>query len=445
MARTAVVGAGPAGIYTAEALLKLGHRVDVLDRLSCPYGLLRYGVAPDHLKMKALEKTLRRILDRDGVRFFGEVTLGETITVDELRGHYDAIVYATGAADDRSLSIPGEDLPGSLSATRFVSWYSGHPDIASRDVALDAHTAVVVGAGNVALDVTRLLTKSAEQFHGTDMPDRVLDTLRASPITDVHLIARRGPAQAKFTTKELRELGELGNADVLVDPADLELDEHSEQLAEQDGGVRRNLDVLHEWAQRSPLDRERRIHLRFWRSPVRITGADRVEGVELGRNTPDGAGGIRAGGETEMLAAGLVLRSIGYRGRPLPGVPFDERTGTIPHCEGRVLRAGRVAPAEYTVGWAKRGPSGVIGTNKADARETVAALAEDWEHQTGRNRGDRPDLADTLAGRGHAAITWQGWLAIEAAERELGRRLGRGAVKITDPDQLRAVVRMVLR
>jgi ferredoxin--NADP+ reductase len=436
--RVAVIGSGPAGLYAAEELCRHGGvTVDILDRLPCPYGLLRYGVAPDHLKMKSMELTLRKVFERPEVRFLGGVELGTDITVADLAEYYDAMVYATGSAADRRLNIPGEDLPGSLPATEFVRWYCGHPEAVIDAIRLDVRTAVVVGVGNVAVDVTRILAKTADELREkTDIPDHVLDVLAASTVTDIHMVGRRGPAQAKFTTKELRELGELGNADVVVDPDDLVLDEAAASAVERDKVIRRNLEVLQEWAQRPPSGRPRRIHLRFLRSPVAVLGTERVEGVVLERNTLDAAGRVVGTGDTETLPAQLLVRSVGYRGVPLRDVPFDERAGVIPHQAGRVLRDGAPAVGEYVVGWIKRGPTGVIGTNKSDARETVATLLGDLDALPRAPHRDPDAIIDLLERRGTRLVTWQGWQAIEAAERALGTTAGRSRVKITEREAL---------
>ncbi|HEY2764765.1 MAG TPA: FAD-dependent oxidoreductase [Pseudonocardiaceae bacterium] len=431
--RVAVIGSGPSGLYAADELSKHDAvEVDVLDRLPCPYGLLRYGVAPDHLKMKSLEITLRKILERAGVRFLGGVELGVGVSVDELRDHYDAVVYATGSSVDRRLSIPGEDLPGSFSATQFVAWYCGHPDAEVDAFTLDARSAVVVGVGNVAVDVARILAKTATELHATDMPDHVLKVLEASAVSDIHILGRRGPAQAKFTTKELRELGELANADVVVDPAELVLDEASKEILETSKVVRRNLDALQEWSTRPLRGQPRRIHLRFLLAPVAVHGTERVEAVQCERTALDGCGGVTGTGETITVAAQLLLRSVGYRGLALPGVPFDERSGVIPHLQGRVLREGSVATGEYVVGWIKRGPTGVIGTNKGDAKETVEKLLDDLATLPRAPQRDPDAITAMLAARGVRVITWAGWEAIDAAEQALGAAAGRTRIKIAE-------------
>ena len=445
-ARVAVIGSGPSGLYAADELSKHDAvSVDVLDRLPCPYGLLRYGVAPDHLKMKSLEITLRKILERPQVRFLGGVELGADITVSELREYYDAVVYATGSSVDRRLSIPGEDLPGSFSATQFVAWYCGHPDAAVDAFTLNARSAVVIGVGNVAIDVARILAKTAQELDVTDMPDHVLRVLDASTVIDIHIVGRRGPAQAKFTTKELRELGELANADVVVDPAELVLDQASKEVVETNKTVRRNLDALQEWSTRPPQGRPRRIHLRFLLSPVAVLGTERVEAVQCEHNTLDGSGGVNGTGETVAIPAQLLLRSVGYRGLPLPGVPFDARAGVIPHVAGRVQRDGSVATGEYVVGWIKRGPTGVIGTNKGDAKETVEQLLSDLDGLTRVAHRDPGTIVERLTQRGVGVVTWAGWEAIDAAEQALGVAAGRTRIKIADREALRIAATAALR
>lgn len=439
MSRVAVIGSGPSGVYTADELTKQGDiAVDVLDRLPCPYGLLRYGVAPDHLKMKNLEATLRKVLDTEQVRFLGGVELGRHIDASGLAEYYDAVVYAVGSAVDRRLGIPGEDLPGSFSATEFVAWYCGHPDTAVDEFTLDAHSVVVVGVGNVAVDVARILAKTPADLQITDIHDPVMEVLGRSAISDIHVLGRRGPAQAKFTTKELRELGELANADIVVREDELVLDEASEQTVDADKAVRRNLDVLREWATRTPEGKPRRIHMRFLLSPTEVHGEQAVSGVRLERNELNGSGGVRGTGEHVELPAQMLLRSVGYRGAPLPGVPFDERAGTIPHTDGRVLRDGSPAPGEYVVGWIKRGPTGVIGTNKSDAKGTVASIVADLDSLPRAENRDPDAIVARLRDAGARVVTWEGWQAIDRAEAALGEAVGRTRIKIATTEDLYA-------
>lgn len=429
MLRVAVVGSGPAGVYAAGALIRHGDvAVDVFDRLPCPFGLVRYGVAPDHPKIQSISATLAGVLEDPAVRFLGNVEVGVHITREELHEHYDAVVLAGGAAADRRLGIPGEDLAGSFSATEFVAWYGGHPDAPVDRFTLQARSVAVVGAGNVALDVTRILARAAGELRGTDLPEHALDVLGRSQVEDVHLVARRGPAHARFTTKELKELGQLASADVLVDPDDLELDEAGREVVAANPTARRNLEVLREWAGRPPADRARRVHLRFGLRPVEVLGDTQVAGLRL-----QATSGLPAdAGRTTTLPAQMVLRAIGYRGRPLPGFPFDEDRGVIPNAAGRVLRDGRVVPGEYVAGWAKRGPTGVIGTNKHDAGETVQALLADAPVLPRAPVRDPHAVLDLLARRGVRLVTWDGWCAIDRAETELGRAQGRHRAKIAD-------------
>jgi len=433
--RVAVVGSGPSGVYTAEALVRQETvpdvAVDVLDRLPCPYGLVRYGVAPDHEKIKSLQGNLRRVLEDPRVRFLGNVTVGGRLGPVELLRLYHAVVYCVGAATDRRLGIPGEDLPGSCSATRFVSWYSAHPDEPPNGFALRARSAVVIGVGNVAVDVARILARGARELRHTDVPDAALRALAGSPVTDVHIVGRRGPSQAKFTTKELRELGDLPDVDVLLRPEELELDPAYTDPAGLPSVARRNVEVLREWAHRVPEGRRRRLHLRFFLRPAELRGEGRVAGVRFERTAPDGTGGVAGTGRYEDVPAELVLRSVGYRGLPPAGLPFDSVRGVVPHEEGRVLRDGAPSRGEYVAGWIKRGPTGVIGTNRPCAKQTAAALVADAPLLL--RTGPRPDdPLDGLRALGQEPVAWPGWLAIEAAEAALGRTLGRTTVKIPD-------------
>ncbi|MFJ1865575.1 FAD-dependent oxidoreductase [Streptomyces sp. NPDC088097] len=440
MLRVAVVGSGPSGVYAAQTLVQQrevpGVRVDVLDRLPAPYGLVRYGVAPDHEKIKSLSGSLRSVLEDDRIRFLGNVEVGgPALSTARLLELYHAVVYCVGAARDRPLGIPGEELDGVHSATAFVSWYSGHPDAGAFDLT-GVRAAVVVGAGNVAVDVTRILARGAPELEPTDMPDAALGALSGSGVRTVSMVARRGPSQARFTTKELRELGALAGVEALVVPAELATDP-----AYADGGAaaalpavaRRNVEVLRGWAQAAPdPGAARRVTLRFYLRPVEVLGGPdgRVRAVRFERTAPDGAGGVFGTGVYEDLDAQLVLRSVGYLGVPLEGLPFDPVRGTVPHAAGRVLRAGRASVGEYVAGWIKRGPTGVIGTNRPCAKETASSLLQDAGALARRELPGDP--LEALRAAGLRPVEWPGWLAIEAAEGELGRSLGRRSVKIPD-------------
>src|SRR5437764_4991449 len=375
--RVAVVGSGPAGFYAAGALLgaDIPVEVDMIERLPTPWGLVRLGVAPDHPKIKSVSRAFEKIAARDGFRFLGNVEVGRDVQHDELLQLYDAVVYAVGAQTDRRMGIPGEDLPGSWPATEFVAWYNGHPDFQQLEFDLSHERAVVIGNGNVAVDVARMLALTAEELEPTDTTDAAIEAIANSGIKEIVMIGRRGPAQAAFTTPELQELGELAGADVIVDAAELEGAEPKDTNAE------RNLEVLREFAARQPTGKPKRPVLRFVRSPVALAGEERVETVELVRNTLDDELRAVPTDEHETLPAGIVFRSVGYRGVELPGVPFDERSGTVRNDRGRV------EDGVYVTGWIKRGPSGVIGTNKKDASETVELLLEDLRDGP---RKDRP-------------------------------------------------------
>jgi ferredoxin--NADP+ reductase len=430
MSRVAVIGSGPAGVYCAAALL--AHEdmsVDVFDRLPSPFGLVRYGVAPDHPKIKSVSKTLEQVLTDRSVRFIGNVQVGRDLTVDELHRYYDAVIFAVGsAARGRRLHIPGEELAGSASGVDFVKWYSGHPDASSQPFRLSAKRAVVVGAGNVALDVVRLLSKSSDELRPTDVPQGVLDEFGRSAVTDVHVLVRRGPAQTRFTTLELRELGELAHADVRVDARDIEPDPPD---APDRSVALRNVRVLREWSQRTPHGRPRTIWFHFWRQPTVIVGDGSVAEVVTERTRDCGDGHVVGTGETARIRAEMVLTCIGYRGAPVAGVPFDEVDGIIPNVDGRVVADGRVVPGQYVAGWIKRGPTGVIGTNKHDANETVAALLEDLAARDGC-ASPQNDVVALLHRRGVQVVTWHGWTRVKDAEARWGESLGRDTVKIAD-------------
>lgn len=434
--RVAVVGAGPAGVYAADALVSSGDdvRVDVFDRLPSPFGLVRYGVAPDHPKTQSISAALATVLAAPAVRFLGNVDLGTDLTLAELHQHYDAVLISTGAAVDRHLDVPGEHLRGSVSSTDFVAWYCGHPDASPDRFDLGARSVAVVGAGNVAADVTRMLASCRDELRSTDAPEHVLTAFDSSRVEEVHLLVRRGPGQTRFTTRELRELGELQEADVLVDPAELELDEVGHAAIAANSAARRNVDLLRTWAERPPKGRSRRIHLHFHRRPVEIVGVEQVSGILVER-TAVAADGTTVGiGRTEVLDVAMVVRAVGYRGAPLPGLPFDDVSGVVPNEAGRVLRDGVASPGEYVAGWAKRGPTGVIGTNKHDARETVRSLLADAdaEPRSPLPARDPDEIPGLLAARGCRVTDWAGWLAIDNAEVALGRAQHRDRAKITD-------------
>jgi ferredoxin--NADP+ reductase len=443
--RVAVVGSGPAGFYAAGALLggDAAVEVDMIERLPTPWGLVRLGVAPDHPKLKSVSRAYERIAEQPGFRFLGNVEVGRDLHHTDLAGLYDAVVYAVGAQSDKRLGIPGEDLPGSWPATEFVAWYNGHPDFQHLDFDLDVERAVVIGNGNVAIDVARMLALTPEELAPTDATDGSIAAIGASKLKEIVMLGRRGPAQAAFTTPELQELGELAGADVVVDPAELELDAESEAALESDTNARRNLEVLRGFAGRAPEGKPQTLVLRFLVSPVAILGEDRVEGIEVERNrlVPDGRGGLRAEptGERETIECGLVFRSVGYRGVALPEVPFDEARGTIRNEAGRVVdEDGLVVPGVYAAGWIKRGPTGVIGTNKKDATETVEALLEDArEGRLERRDGATAEAVESLlAERGARPVVYEGWGSIDRLERAAGEPQGRPRAKLVTWDEL---------
>jgi ferredoxin--NADP+ reductase len=444
--RVGIVGAGPSGFFAADTLIKqtgVPVAVDLFDRLPTPFGLVRYGVAPDHQKIKSVTRLYQKTLDDPRVRFFGHVAYGEDLTLAELRRFYDAILYTVGAPSDRPLGIPGEDLPGSLSATEFVAWYNGHPDYADLEPDLSCESVAVVGMGNVAVDVTRILAKTADELLETDMADHAVEALRRSNVKDIYMLGRRGPAQGKFTTKELRELGELANADVVVDPEDMELDFVSEASLADDPTVAKNVEVLRDFSGRAPSGKPRRVHIKFLSSPVEVVGDEKVTGLRVEKNElrdQDGWLAAVGTGETEVLPVGLVLRSVGYRGVALPEVPFDEKRGVIPNQLGRVTEAagGAVVPGEYVAGWIKRGPTGVIGTNKADAAESVRCLLEDAPGLARVADADvSPEAVEGyLEAKGVRFFPFDHWLELDALELEAGRAQGRPRVKLTRVEEM---------
>jgi ferredoxin--NADP+ reductase len=449
--RIAVIGSGPAGFYTAGHLLKESAgrvEVDMLERLPTPWGLVRSGVAPDHPKIKSVTRIYEKTAEHPRFRFFGNITFGEHVSHEDLLAHYHAIVYATGSPVDRPLGIPAEDLPGSHAATEFVGWYNGHPDHTDLEVdLLCTERAVVIGNGNVALDVARMLVLAPKELAPTDTADHALEVLARSRVSEVVIVGRRGPAQAAFTNPELLELGELSDADVIVDPAELDraLAVHDPD-AEADITSRRNVEILRSYAERPPSGRPKRVVLRFLLSPSALLPGDdgRLGSVELVRNelVPAPGGGLlaQATDERETIAAGLAFRAIGYRGIPLPGVPFEERSGVIPNEGGRILdpATGSPLPGEYVVGWIKRGPSGVIGTNKKDAQATVDAILADLEAKRPLEP-DSPD-AESVEAMLRACqpdlVTYDGWSEIDRHERALGEAAGRPRVKLTQIEEM---------
>ncbi|MDQ5821346.1 MAG: FAD-dependent oxidoreductase [Actinomycetota bacterium] len=443
--RVAVVGSGPAGFYAAGALLggEVPVEVDMIERLPTPWGLVRLGVAPDHPKLKSVSRAYERIAERPGFRFVGNVEVGRDLHHSDLAGLYDAVIYAVGAQSDRRLGIPGEDLPGSWPATDFVAWYNGHPDFQDLDFDLDVERAVVIGNGNVAVDVARMLALTPEELAPTDATDQSIAAIGGSRLKEIVMLGRRGPAQASFTTPELQELGELAGADVVVDSAELKLDEASEASLEGDTNARRNAVVLRGFAERTPSGKPKTLRLRFLVSPVAILGDERVEGVEVERNrlVPDGRGSLRAEltGERETIPAGIVFRSVGYRGVALPEVPFDDARGTIRNDGGRVVgEDGEIVPGVYAAGWIKRGPTGVIGTNKKDATETVELLLEDDRtNRLKRRAGVSTEAVDALlAERGARPVLYEGWSSIDKTEQAAGEPHGRPRVKLVTWDEL---------
>jgi len=458
--RVAIIGSGPSGFYAAGHILSpkahpgLVAEVDVFDRLPTPWGLVRGGVAPDHPNIKAVSRVYEKTAARPGFRFFGNVEFGRDIFHEDLVSHYHAVIYAVGAEADKRMGIPGEDLPGSVAATAFVAWYNGHPDYRHLEFDLSVRRAVVVGNGNVAMDVARMLALTPAELERTDVADHALEALRDSAIEEILLLGRRGPAQAAFTNPELLELGEMVDADVLVDPRDVLLDEHSAASIEGEGEItsRRNVEILNRYSAAQAAGKRRRIVLRFLVSPVAVHGEDRVRGVEIVHNQlhPHESGGLRARAtdRRETIEAGIVFRSIGYRGVPLPGVPFDEQRATIPNREGRVVGPdGETVRGEYTVGWIKRGPSGVIGTNKKDANETVDRLLEDVAAGAVIEPADpAPQSVEALLNeRRPDHVTYSGWQAIDALERATGEPHGRPRVKLASFDELLAAARETVR
>ncbi|MBI3303985.1 MAG: FAD-dependent oxidoreductase [Deltaproteobacteria bacterium] len=452
--RVAVFGAGPAGFYAVEELLKqpgITITVDLFDRLPTPYGLVRGGVAPDHQKIKSVIKQYERTAARPGFRFFGNVTFGEDLSLAEILRHYHQVLFTTGAESDRRMGIPGENLPGSYPATVFVGWYNGHPDYRDLQFDLSAERVAVVGNGNVAMDVTRILARSVEELAKTDIASYALEALHHSRIKEIYLLGRRGPAQAAFTNPEIRELTEIDGVDLVVRPEELELDDvNREFLAEHahEQTHQRNVDILTGQTPKGEGTQPKKIRARFFISPVATLGTERVEGVRLEKNrlVKDEQGNFKAQGTGvyEEISVQLVFRSIGYKGHRLPGVPFDERNGIVPNRDGRVIDPATNAsvPRVYVAGWIKRGPSGVIGANKPDAAATVQAMLEDAAHDQVPDglQLDLTAIPALLAHKQVRAVTFADWKRIDQIEIEAGKKRGKPREKLTTIAELLAAV-----
>ena len=442
--RVAVVGSGPAGFYATAALLDADEpvEVDMIERLPTPWGLVRLGVAPDHPKLKSVSRAFEKIAMKPGFRFVGNVEVGRDLLHDDLTRVYDAVIYAVGSQTDRRLGIPGEDLAGSWSATEFVAWYNGNPDFQDLVFDLNVERAVVIGNGNVALDVARMLALTPEELAPTDATDPAIDAIGNSTIREILIVGRRGPAQASWTTQELKEMGELAGADVAVDPADLELDPASGAALEEDTNARRNMEVLREFAEREPTEKPVTLRFLFLRSPIAIHGDTHVDAIELVHNRLDERDGRLVAVPTESretIECGLVFRSVGYHGVPLPDLPFEERRGTIRNEGGRVIGDdGTPLPGVYCAGWIKRCPTGIIGTNKKDATETVSLLLEDIREGRLVHKPDATVEAVEafLADRGGRPVMYHGWTSIDEIERAAGEKLGRPRVKLRTWDEL---------
>lgn len=447
--RVAIVGSGPSGFYAAEALLKdeRNLQVDVIDRLPTPFGLVRGGVAPDHQKIKNVIRVYERTAANERCSFIGNVTVGRDVSVADLQRCYDAVVFTCGAETDRTLAIPGIDLPGSHTATAFVGWYNGHPDYRDLSFDLSQEAAVVIGQGNVAVDVTRILAKTVDELAGTDIAAHALEALAESKVREVHMVGRRGPVQAAFTSKEIRELGELGDCALhFNDQADFELGAACRAELDDAGNTdaQRNWKALGELREAGPASGcAKRIVVHFFRSPKELSGDGRVQRLTLEKNRLAGDAGnqwAEGTGETVEMPCGLFFRSVGYRGVPIPGVPFDDRRGVFPNQGGRITGDGAVLPGLYAAGWIKRGPSGVIGTNKPDSTETARNLLADLDELAACSTPDTGALLAQLRGRGVRPVSYQDWRAIDAAEVAAGRPAGKPREKFTRIEEMLAVL-----
>lgn len=437
--KIAVIGAGPAGIYASDLLVRGGAIVDLFERMPAPFGLIRYGVAPDHPRIKGIIASLHKVLDKPEIRLIGNVTVGRDITVAELAELYDAIVFSTGAVDDRPLDIPGIDLPESYGAAEFVGFYDGNP-LFSRDWDLSTESVAVIGVGNVGLDVARILAKTGEELRVTEIPDNVYNVLSGSKVREVHVFGRRGPAQTKFTPQELKELDHSPNVNVVVSPEDIDYDEASLEARSASKSVDLVCQILENYAIREPKEAENTLHIHLFEQPVSVLSSDdgHVVGVRTERQELDGKGGVRGTGKFTDWPVGAVYRAVGYRSVGIPGVPFSETDHVIPNDGSHVLtESGESIPGFYATGWIKRGPVGLIGNTKSDAKETVDMLFAD--HAAGLlGRTNFADVLDVLRGKGIRTTSWDGWHALDAAERELGSQEGRERKKVVEWEEMLA-------
>jgi ferredoxin--NADP+ reductase len=436
----AIVGAGPAGIYAADILLKAEKQfdvsIDLFEQLPAPYGLVRYGVAPDHPRIKGIITALRDVLDSGKIRLFGNVLFGRDITLTDLKRHYNAVIFSTGAIRDSALDIPGIDLPGSYGAADFVSWFDGHPDV-PRTWPLEAREVAVLGNGNVALDVARMLAKHADDLLPTEIPDNVYQGLKQSPVTDVHVFGRRGPAQVKFTPLELRELGELDDVDMILHDEDFDYDDASKLAIETNKQVMVINRVLNQWRTREPGTASRRLHLHFYANPIEVVGTDAVEALRFERTRPDGEGGVVGTGEIREIPVQSLYRAVGYFGSPLTDIPFDDRRGVIPNREGQVIDDNdEPVHGIYATGWIKRGPVGLIGHTKSDAMETVKHLVNDQANWWTPVEPAEEAITALLAERGVEYTNLDGWHRLDEHELALGAAEGRTRIKVVPRDEM---------
>ena len=446
--KVAIIGSGPSGFYAAEHLQKqkdLDVEIDMYDRLPTPYGLVRGGVAPDHQKIKSVTKVYDRIAAKPGFRFFGNVEFGRDITLDDIKQHYHAVIFAVGAQTDRQLNIPGEDLPGSHAATEFVAWYNAHPDYRDLEFDLSAESVAVIGLGNVAMDVVRILARTHDELYETDIAGYALEKLDNSAVKNIYVLGRRGPAQSAFTNPEIKELGEMLDAEVIVAHEEVVLDEHSRAFIDSsaDRTAVRNVEILTGYSEREPAGKKRKIIMRFLVSPVEILGTDKVEAIKVVKNelyrAENGSLRPRATNESETIPVGLVFRSVGYRGVPLEGVPFYERWGIIPNDKGRVmtdLEDGQPVTGNYVVGWIKRGPSGIIGTNKPDSVETVEMLLEDARAGKLFAPAEDSDIETLMQKRAIRYVTYADWQLLDELEQKRGAAVGRPRLKFSRVEEM---------